>query len=206
MKKGSSAFTLVELLLASTIFAVVAVSIFSAFRSGYFGYTSIAENIQTYQSLRFIFNRLSLDLRNAFIYTQEEGRFRGEKDSLSFYSLVDSFAEDRLVEDYCRITYELKEKKLMRLCRKNAESIGDVSDVLPEELPAELEDLTFSYGYFDQAKNTLEWKDAWNSGTNPLPEEAKTLPVEIKVKITLKTMPGEEFTRTIFLPLGGKGP
>ncbi|MCX5715091.1 MAG: prepilin-type N-terminal cleavage/methylation domain-containing protein, partial [Candidatus Omnitrophica bacterium] len=67
--KKTKAFSLVELLIASAIFAVVMVSIYSAFRTGIFGYKNIRENIEIYQSARFILERINLDLRNAFAYS-----------------------------------------------------------------------------------------------------------------------------------------
>ncbi|MCX5697175.1 MAG: prepilin-type N-terminal cleavage/methylation domain-containing protein [Candidatus Omnitrophica bacterium] len=208
--RGVTGFSLVELLIASAIFAVVMVSIYSAFRTGIFGYKNIQENIDTYQAARFIFNRMDLDLRNAFIYSANNtGGFVGSKEGMSFYSIVERFYDGKAVQDYAFISYELKDGKLLRTCyrNRNKDMIINGPEIQAQELPGSIDSLVINYAYIDQTKNknTLEWTktNTWMAQDNPPTEEVKVLPVAVNIKLRLKNKAVEDFERTIFLPLGG---
>ena len=107
--KKRRAFSLIELLIASAIFTVVAASIYTAFRTGMFGYKKIQENIEVEQAARFIFARINLDLRNAFSYSSEKSGFTGFKEGMSFYSLSGTFSGGRMRQDYALVSYVLKD-------------------------------------------------------------------------------------------------
>ena len=197
MKKILRAFTLVELLIASAIFLVVMLPIYSAFQSGIFGFRNIEETIDIYQTARQILERMNLDLRNSFAYSQDDAKFIGTKNEVSFLTLVDTFGEDTIVEDYAYVSYKLEENKLMRLCRKNKEALNDKSKIESDEMSSNIEKIDFSYGYIDLADQSLKFKDLWSGPDTP--GEQGTLPVAIKVILTLKNKIKQDFQRTIFL-------
>lgn len=191
MKRGAG-FTLVELLISSAIFLVVALTVYSAFYAGVFGYRDIQENIDTFQLARHILERINLDLRNSVVYSQDETNFRGENNALSFFSLVDRFFADKIIQDYAFISYKLEGRRLMRLCLKNQEILTHKPEQEPQEMDSNIEDLSFSYGYIPVGSQAMAWKDLW--------DDPKALPVAVKVKLTLKNKVRQDFVRTIFLP------
>lgn len=192
--KRSYGFTLLELLISAAIFVVAMVSIYSAFGAGMFGYKDIEENIRISQAARQILERMNLDLRNSFAYSDSDAKFKGERLDISFLSVLDSFSKDEITQDYAFISYKLEGDKLMRLCMKNQEALKETSEIGAEEIAAAIEELFFSYAEIVALGDTLEWKDSFG-------EAQKTLPAAVKVKLTLKSKVKEEFERTIYIPL-----
>lgn len=192
--KRSYGFTLVELLIAASIFVVVMVSIYSSFGAGMFGYNDIEENIRISQAARQILERINLDLRNSFAYSDSDSKFKGERLDISFLSVLDSFSKDEITQDYAFISYKLEGDKIMRLCRRNQEALKETSGIEAEEISALIEELVFSYADIVALEHTLEWKDSFG-------EVQKTLPAAVKVKLILKSKVKEEFERTIYIPL-----
>lgn len=79
----------------------------------------------------------------------------------------------------------------MRLCRKNQDALSNDSGAEPEEMPADVSQLSFSYFEFNDKsfKETLRWSNAQN------------MPAAVKVNLVIKGERKEvEFGRTIFLP------
>ena len=198
--KAQKAFTLVELLIATAIFSVVAVTVYSAFQAGIFGFRDIGQNIDIHQSARQILERIDTDLRNSFVYSEDkESKFSGDETEMSFLTLVDTFSKDKIVEDYCLISYRLEGDTLMRACRRNQESLNPKSEIKPEEMASNIDRIKFSYGYLNPTDKALEFKDSW--GGQGLPEEDKAKPLAVKVTLGIKDRAIQEFQRTIYLPL-----
>lgn len=197
--KKSAAFTLIELLIASAIFLVVAVTIYSAFGAGIFGLRHINESIDMQQAARQILERLDTDLRNAFTYAKDkESKFIGNASGISFLTLVDTFSVDKLEQEYAFVSYEVEGNTLMRACRKNQESLNAGSTIQAEEMSPRIEKLEFSYGYIDPFDKSLKLKDSW--GAPGALDEQKTLPAAVAVKLAIKDKGTQEFQRTIYLP------
>ncbi len=191
MKKKKKALTLLELLIVSSISAVIMVSIYAAFRTGTFGYRDIQNNIKVYQAARQILERINTDLRNAFAYSNNETKFKGDTNGISFLTLVDTFSRDKITQDYAFVSYKLEGNTLMRLCRKNKDALNDKSEVAWQEFGSNIKEITFSYGFLLPGQ-PLQWKDLWD---NPL-----ALPVAVKVKLVFQNR-AQEFQRQIFLTL-----
>jgi prepilin-type N-terminal cleavage/methylation domain-containing protein len=189
--KKNKAVTLIELLITSAIFVVVMVAIYSAFQTGIFGYRDIEENIQLYQSARQILERINLDLRNSFAFSKDETKFIGSKNEISFLTLVDSFTQDKIMQDYALVAYKLEEGKFTRLCRKNQQALNEKSEIEPLEFAENVAELSFSYAALPTSGQSIEWKDSW--------EDTKKLPTAVRVELTLKNKIRQEFERQIFL-------
>ena len=193
--KRRRGFTLVEVLVSAAIFAVVITIVYSAFYTGIFGYRDIESNINISQAAEQIFERINLDLRNSFVYSDDESMFEGETSSVRFLTLVDSYRRGKVVCDYSLVSYSSAEGKIMRLCRKGQESLKARSEIIPEEMAANMDmEIKFQYGYLGKEKY-MEWLDSW-----PGPEENKGLPQAVKLRLTIKDKKEEIFERTIFLP------
>ena len=191
--KYPKGFTLIEILLATAIFTVVAASIYSAFYSGLFGYRNISEAINTYQGARLILERINRDLRNSFAYSGDDSKFNGGENGISFFTLADSYKEGRIVKEYAFVSYSLQENRLLRLCRRNEAALNDDSDMEPEEMPVEVSKLSFSYLEFNDMAKSLGETSQWSDSQN--------MPAAVKVNLAIKGKEKEvEFGRTIFLP------
>lgn len=197
----SHGFTLIELLIASSIFVVIMVTIYSAFHTGIFGVRNIEKNIEVYQAARLALERINLDLRNSFTYSTNESKFEGMVGKISFLTLIDSYQSqsENITQDYAFVSYQLEGNSLMRMCRKNQQSLNENSGVQSEEMISNVEEITFNYGRIGTDNNTLEFLDAWDPTDD---YQKKNLPAAIKVTLTiLKDEIKEEFRREIFLPL-----
>lgn len=193
MRHRRTAFTLVELLVASAIFIVVMITVYSAMHTGIFGYRDIEEALDTSLAARQILEKLNADLRNSFVYSADKTMFFGGVEDINFFALADTFYEGGITRDYAFISYKLEGNKLKRLCLKNQEVLDTGLKKEAEEFNAEIEEITFNYGNLAAGSNEIEWEDSWND-----PEK---LPQAIKIKLTLKKKIRQDFERTIFLPL-----
>lgn len=195
-------FTLLELLIASAIFSIIMVTVYSAFHTGIFGYKDIEETVDVYQTARQVLGRINLDLRNSFIYSENEAKFLGNNSGVSFLTTVDTFYNEKAVPVYAFVAYQVEGDKIMRLCRTGQESLNENSQIEPEEMAKGVENIIFSYGYINGAEQDIKWKDTWGAAGDSL-EEQKILPNAVKVKLTIKNNVKYNFERTIFIPLGG---
>jgi type II secretion system protein J len=185
----SRSFTLIELLIASSIFAVVMVALYAAFSSGVFGYRNIDERVSAYQQARQAMGRINRDIRNSYVYSSGDVKFGGTADKVSFMTLVDDYSLLEIVRNMAFVSYYLEGNTLMRLCRRGQESLKDTSQAKADEMSFDIDKLTFTYIYEDNG--ALKEADAWDS--------SKKLPVAVMVKLSLKKKSTYDFERTIYL-------
>ncbi len=190
MNSKNKSFTLIELLITSSIFMVVMLTVYISFNTGIFGYRNIEGTLSVSQTATKVLERINLDLRNSFAYSTDETKFSGSKNEISFLTLA---------QDYAFISYKLEENNFLRLCRRNQESLNDNSETEPKILASNLKEIVFSYGYVDPQSQILEWKDTWD---DPI-----LLPAAVKVNLSIKNEIGrnsaeQDFERIIFLPAG----
>ncbi|MBF0522516.1 MAG: prepilin-type N-terminal cleavage/methylation domain-containing protein [Candidatus Omnitrophica bacterium] len=196
MQKDNAGFTLVELLIASTILVIVLVVIYSGFRTGVFGSRDIAHTVDLHQAAMEALERINIDLRNSFIYTKKNTKFFGDKEHMSFLSLTDKFSEDGNSPEYCFISYELDNGKLIRAVRKNKASLDETADAERDELADGVEDLTFSYGISSSDAKEILWKESL--------EGSSAVPFLIQVRLALRNGKAQSvFERNVALPLSG---
>ena len=188
MKKSRS-FTLVELLIASSIFAVVMVALYAAFSSGVFGYRNIDERVSAYQQARLVLERINRDIRNSYAYSSGDTKFTGTTDKVSFMALVDDYSFLELLRNVAFVSYYLEGNTLMRLCRRGQGSLKDPSKGKADEMGSGIDKLSFTYIYDDNG--ALKEADAWSL--------AKKMPVAVKIKLSLKKRFTYDFERTVYL-------
>src|SRR3989338_2054677 len=111
MKKRSlSCFTFIELIIAITIFSIIAVSVYSTVRAGVRVWHRANSIIEVNQETRIFFDMISLDLKSAVVYynTTGEGRmnFEGTPSRISFMTLVNVAGQDvALHQELTRVVY-----------------------------------------------------------------------------------------------------
>jgi len=200
-----SSFTLVELLISISIFALIILSLYSAFQTGFLSYNRIDSAFNIYQTARLILNRIDLDLKNAFIYSRDDSRFRGNAGALEFFSIADSFQKGETFSYFCRIRYESNNQILNRVFYQNLEAVKEDSVLEGEELSPDVKEISFQYAYKSpDPSKPFDWQDSWpkEGDTN----QKKDLPLAVKIKLSLieKNKQQEhivEFSRTVALPL-----
>lgn len=190
--KRNRAVTLLELLIAASITLVVLLTIYSSFHTGILGSRNIEETVSLYEAARQILERINLDLKNSFRYSNGQTKFIGSKNEIGFLTAVDTFNEDTITQEYAFVSYKLEEGRLMRVCRRGKESLNEKSEVEYEEM-APVEGITFNYGYRAAISEPVKFdKDTWDDNT--------VLPLAVKIKLTLGNKVKQDFERTVYLP------
>ena len=190
-EKPVGGFTLMEVLLAVTIFSIVAISLFSAFRSGVFGYRAIEEAIDLNQSVFSALSRLDTDVRNCFSFSVDDNKFTADSSNLGFLTLTNVFEGKGLEKKYAYVSYSIKDNKLTHICRVDSDALNVNSTVLAEEM-VENAQIKFEYGYI-QSGRTIIYTSGWT--------DKKSLPVCIKVVLTVGQTgkAAKVFERSIYL-------
>ena len=172
--KFSKGFTLVEILVALAILAMIVASTFTIFRSASKSWQKGETRRERYQNARIAISRMGAEISHAVINSNPLCRFTGDKNKLSFVSFVST---DAGVFELSEVEYWLDSAK--RLLIRNDEIDPDYdfttyghSDILSDNI-RELE-----FSYFDG----LVWQDAWN----PDRTSGFGLPKAVKIKIKVE--------------------
>lgn len=192
-----SAFTFIELLIAITIFSIIAVSVYSVFNAGIRIWLRTNPIVEDNQAMRIYFNMASLDLKNAVTYTNTGTNFEGEPKRISFMALIDT-ADDKtpLHTELSRVVYcfDKDAKAIKRLVAAKEDGLDEAYAKGQELLRgAKEEDFGFEYCYkepYPGAEFAYKWKDTWQ-------DEAK-IPRGVRIKLG-------EFKKVIFIPTGELG-
>ncbi len=179
-------FTLVELLIAVSIFSVVSIAIYSTFSSG----ASILRRVKNIdlmqQKILLKAEMFARELREQPDYKKQ--LFLGTKSKISFGGSSDYFPS--------RITYyfDVSSSSLMRVADK-LDTIITSEGMIDPELRAKptvflvkAKEVKFSYLYLDLKTNEYSWIDEWLQDY---------LPVAVKFTIAGEN---QEYASTIFLP------
>ena len=210
-KKG---FTFMELIIAITIFSIIAVSIYSVFRAGVRLWSRTNPLIQANQSTRYFFNIISADLKNSISYNaispglktfalseEKSANFEGEKQKISFMTLVDVSTGSVLPHtELARVIYSFdrSKKTVNRAVATKAEglseSLAKITDILND---IDDKDFCFEYCYkvvSSPTEYSYEWKNEWEDEDR----DKGKIPRGVKVKAGL-------YSKTIFIPTGRLG-
>lgn len=228
MKNKKCAFTLVELLVAVTIFSIVAVTLYSSLYAGIKVFRRVQETMKFHQELRFAADEIALDLRNSLlcpIYEEktaaqavlepkkEPGEaeeeepvyyFKGDEKSLTFVTLKDVLSKDnKTARQICCVTYYLKEgegglKDLMWMAKYQGRGFASLPGE-EEMLVSNIVDMQVFYSYEGEDEEAPPvWLDKW--------EIEEKIPLGVRMKFSFKG-PGaiRDFTKTVYVPVGVLG-
>ena len=180
MSQNERAFTLVEVLIALAILAMIVVSTFTIFRSASKSWQKGETRSERYQNARNAIYKISTEISQAVINSNPLCKFTGDKNKVSFISFVST---ESGVFELSELEFWLDGAK--RLLMRNDDvdpdydfTTYDHSDVLSENV-SELE-----FSYFDGAV----WTDVWNSDQ----ALGVGLPKAVKIKIRVEDKKSKE--------------
>lgn len=206
-RTAHSAFTLIELLIATAIFSVVALGIYSAFYTASLTYRRIDRDFGLYQASRITLNRIEQDLKNSFGYVDDDSKFKGGSEELDFFAIRDSYQKNKKITDVCRIKYSLADNILKRYLYKGLDALKDDVEITAQDLADNVEEVSFKYAYqTEDSNNPYDWQEAWPFGsTSP---QLGTLPIAVKIKLVMFQKEKKnnekkliEFIKVVTLPL-----
>jgi len=197
MRRQNRGFTLIELVIALSLSAVVVIILLAAMRLAYKSQAKGAEKVEMAQKIRLLEDRITWLLRGAYPYyvkkTDEERIFfKGESDQIGFVtSSVDSYGKGP--EDLPGLKWVSfftdREGLQMR------EKVFFLEDVFEDDggkvylLDPEVKTLELEYYDIPENEKQGDWVSEWD------PEDKTYLPEAVKFTITL-----EQGGKTIVLP------
>lgn len=217
-RKSRSNFTLLELLIALSLFATIMVALYSALSVGIAAWKRGDQGSNIHQKARIILDTVVNDVRKCVYFSYIQ--FLGQAHEVYFpvtLPVSEKKRRDKTTFDtnIYKVTYFLdkrsyrdKYKSLMRLQHTFLESLEE-SRRDARQLAGDVADLSFEYIYTKTEEETemliegespLYWEEDWDV-TNKIPRA-------MKIKLVLVNQPktdAEEkytFERTVFIPIG----
>lgn len=183
MRKREKAFTLIELIISTSILAFLMLTVYSVFYNNSLVWEEGNTRIQMYQGARVCLDTMAREIRSAFISSSNPYlTFKGDRCNLNY--VCASNKVNRSGEyDLCEVGYSLKGSNLYRRMRSVLSSVpgeNGTSSVLAPYI------LSLNFMYYDGVK----WRESWDS-TMGTPEDTSDDGLPFTVKITITTQ-GEQ--------------
>lgn len=201
----NNGFTLVELLVATSIIGMIALAVLSAFGTGFYAFGRVESFAGRQADILLALDRWERDVRNSFSSAAVE--FKGDSHNLSFPSVITVFDEEDQKEavSFGQVSYSFDEqnKAFITAPTDYARPSSADGQEPPAEVLASVEDLHFSY-YFhkreiqgEEEKVDHGWKSSWT-------QQDEGIPRGVKMELTF-LQEGQEvlLSRTVFIPAGG---
>ena len=142
-------FTLLELLVAILIFAVIVSAVYGTMYSGIKVWNVGDDKTGFSESSQIALNKMTKDIRNVVRFSGI--KFEGEKNSISMPVIKDGI---------CKVSYYLDSGNIMRDIQTYSESLKEQTN--ERELVPDIQELVFSYCNAER-----EWKDSWEEDSLP---------------------------------------
>lgn len=203
--KNSFSFTLIELLIALSIFAVVAIALYSTFSAGIAVWRRSSEGRDAYQNVKFIFDDITKDLKNAlYLGKNEESMyaFSGASSEIIFMTLEDTSSEEEGPQkEIVKLAYKYdgEQSELIRL-RADISTGFDIKRGEKEILFKNIEEFKFEYCYDSgDEDNPYLWKDEWENEDIRIPRGVR---ITVLTKVGKTEKKTSKFIKTVFIPTG----
>jgi prepilin-type N-terminal cleavage/methylation domain-containing protein len=195
LKPGRSrGFTFLEMLIALTIFSLIATSLYGALHGGIKLWTEENLQIAENQNLRVFFDTFTHDLRNAVPFSKIEPEFL--EDKLVFPAFVRVVEADKTHMEIAKVRYTLdSQKKALTRSQAAVKEGFNIDDLKAVRLLDHLERLTFSYTEgLSKVTGEYEWKDALDASDG--------WPRAVKIQAVWKNKNGEQesFEKSVLIP------
>lgn len=202
VNRPAAGFTLIEMMLAAGILAIIGLTIVSTLSGG----LNIFYRMESYTTVKadalIAMEKMERDLRNTFCCTGID--FIGSSRKMTFPGLIRTFSAKGLPEESLgSISYYLDDrpkkralsievKKYPKAVKKEDSGKGDITPL------AEIEDINFEYYSYDPEAESYSWESLWDKseeikekedgkkGDLPLKEKEYNLPLGVKIEISYK--------------------
>jgi len=186
-------FTLLELLITTSLIALMGLAIYSTFARGVMVWERGSKTDIVEQEARFTLQNLAKELRNSFKFSGI--KFSGTKDAISFPTYVNTARVGEAPKwEIGRVSYFYDSSKKSFFCRE-ASYVDLFQDDLPKarEIVSQVNDLEINYYFFDAIGKTYKWKNSWS--------DKETFPLGVRIALTTGSgEEGKEFVKTVYLP------
>ena len=205
MRRSARGFTLMEIMIAVAITALMGAMVAMAFQSGFHAKEVVETEADHYRMLRVAMNRMAREISSAYVsdrydakrYRDQNDRptnFVGEQDRLLFTTFAhqrmytDAKESDQAIVEYFVDSSPDREAKgrrdLMRRVNPNVEGRmdrGGTTDVLFEGVKK------VEFAYWDSERK--EWEDEWDTRRN---ERKSILPTRVRITVFAPDENGKE--------------
>ncbi|MFH1261930.1 MAG: type II secretion system protein GspJ [Pseudomonadota bacterium] len=208
MRPDSTGFTLIEVVLAATIFALVAAITWGSLHATFKTERTVAERTGLQEVGTAVLNKVREDLQQSFLVeapkplTFMRGEDLMDHDKISFSALAHYPSRPEAREsEQTQITYETdtnpSEPQLFLLKRKETTFLDGTDKVEAEPIVIASNLLVFNLEYSADGTN---WRPAWDSKA---PEQMNKLPKIIRLALRLRDPQGREeiFETLVDLPM-----
>ncbi len=182
MKRFSSsltAFTLVELLITTSILSLVIFTVYGVYASGINIWNRAKNSYVEEARIYILIERFQTDLRN-MVFVSNLG-FQGSANSLSFPFLVEQ-SKLGLLE----YRFDPERKQIFKIFKDYSKVFSKASGKVLKSIPCD--DLKFGYYFFDPKLEVFIWMDNFQKETE--------FPLAVEIKIISK---GREFSKKIWI-------
>lgn len=200
-KRPMYGFTLLELLVALGISALVLVSSYSTLRIGWLSYGRLDSQSHVQQNLRSGLYKLSRELRPSFVFNQDNKEkavgFKGAKEAMSFITLISS--KDKEANTYvevARVFYKFENKKIYRASLKGRDILKSAIEPEYKIFLVNIAACEFSYAPDASQDGSLVWENEFGAKDE---KDTALLPAAVKVTFTqeFKDAPALTLTKSI---------
>lgn len=166
MKKYNLAFTLIELMITTSIIAVIMLSFYCTFSLGINTYQKTKGLSRLNYQARHFINILEKDLKNSIIYSKDNAGFAGNQKTITFFTISDSITKEaKLQPQVLRVSYYLKDSAIFRETQSLNDSLEFEGESCQALMP--IREMNFSYAYVDNGRSDFIWKNFWRQDDIP---------------------------------------
>ncbi|MBI3312402.1 MAG: hypothetical protein HYZ88_02635 [Candidatus Omnitrophica bacterium] len=203
LQLGAWGLTFVELLMASTMFALLMVGLSTHLRGGMLAWRRATTTVEELQRRRVALDRLARDAANAVVIDERADAkppIVFKADALEFFTLGQTPGLSQGERRVWFVTYAIEQDGQTGTLRRSARTIQEAQaslSVPSAPLLPNVERLSIRYGYRStQGTPHLVWRDVWDDHVK--------LPNLMEITIAMKTATSlpSQLRRTIMIPSG----
>lgn len=206
-----SALTFVELLMAATMFSILAVGFSAHLRGGVLAWRRATSTLERLQEIRVAYDRLGSDLTNAIVF-DPSGVWQPEMafgtDVLRFYTVQRRWREGRQGGTVDVVRYALDADRDGQALSRSVQSVQAAAADEPiqaDRLLGGVASWRVRYGYAadtvgEGATAPVVWREEWDHAAAALPKL-----IEITIELADRTAGISSIRRVVMLPQGRLG-
>ena len=187
-------FTLLELLITTSLIALMGLAIYSTFARGVMVWDRGSKTNIVEREVRFTLRSLAKELRSSFKFSGIE--FKGTKNEISFPTYVNTAGIAQAPKwEVGRVSYFFDSKKnTFSRWQKSYIDLFQPEKPEAEKVIPQIKDLGIKYYYFSAKDKMYIWKDSWDDKEN--------FPLGVKMTLTIGSGEDEkEFIKTVYLEI-----